>query len=86
MLFFNIFPYISVAEGDTWTVEMFCIPIPARGELVGHHKYENWTEYAARWVLDKAEVGLLKQEASSLLTTSAGLWYAAVLIHMQKFL
>lgn len=58
MLFFKIlyFCSISVAEGDTWTMKIFCTTIPARGELAGHHKYEKWTEYEARWVLDKAEV------------------------------
>lgn len=78
MLFFKIlyFCSISVAEGDTWTMEMFCTTILAS-------LYEKWTEYEARWVLDMA--GFLFK-AFSLLTTNAGLWYAAMLIHMQKFL
>lgn len=46
-------------------MEMFCTTIAAGGEFTGHPKYEEWTEYVAKWVLDKAELSLLKQEASS---------------------
>lgn len=69
MFFFYSFPYISVAEGDIYSMEMFLHYNSSQSGA-----YKNETKHAARWVLDKAEVGLLKHEESSLLTANTELF------------